>query len=480
MKQYIFIILSIFLIGSCKVQNQQINKISEDEKVIILHTNDIHGNIDNFPRIAIVVDSIKKIHKNVFLLNAGDGFTGNPYVDMYKEKGFPVIDLMNDLKYDLSAIGNHEFDYGQEVLSSRFKQANFPYICANIDNIGGVLQKPKETYQFKTQNGLTLNIFSLIENSSNGLPESHPAKLKGLKFENGLVVAKNYKYLAKDANVFIALTHLGVEADEELAGIMPELDLIIGGHSHTVIDSTKIVNGVLIAQAGARLKYLGEVTLNLKNGKIIEKHSKLIPIRKNQEVDAKIQAKVNSYNKNPYFDEVLGNAKENISGTEELGCFITDAYRAYGNFDIAFQNSGGIRISEIEKGDITRGLIFKLDPFGNDLIKINMTLKEIKSLILNSTRKGEIDLRVSGIRYNVVTRNDLSTDVEITDYQGNALVDEKIYTVAMNDYILNTYNFDHAETGESLGITTPQILMDFLKDNPLNYAGVRRTSVDSR
>jgi 5'-nucleotidase / UDP-sugar diphosphatase len=478
MKKYIYLLfISIFAL-SCK--GQQSKQQVPNEEIVILHVNDIHANIDNFPRFVFMVDSIKKIHKNVFLLNAGDIFTGSPYVDMYADKGFPVIDLMNDAGFNLSAFGNHEYDYGQEVLALRIKQAKFPFICSNMENIGGMLPNILPTYQFKTNSGLVINVFSIIENSANGLPESHPSKLKGLMFSKGLEIANQFKSLKKNANVLIALSHLGIESDDTLAMQMPELDMIIGGHSHTVLDSGKLVNGVLIVQAGARLKFLGETTLTFNNGKLIGKKDKLIYVNRAGNSDLKMKDKVDKYNKNPYFEEVIGQAAEEFANTEEIGCFITDAYREYGKSDIAFQNSGGIRISEIDKGPITRGLIFKLDPFGNKLSLMEMKLDEIKSLILYASKDGKIDLRVSGINYNIITENIKVRDVLITDNNGQALSADKSYKVAMNDYILNTYEFNHPNNVQNLDIITANILMEYLKNRPVKYSGVKRTFINGK
>jgi 2',3'-cyclic-nucleotide 2'-phosphodiesterase (5'-nucleotidase family) len=478
MRKYTLLLIISIYAFSCKAQKT--SQLSKNEEIIILHTNDIHGNIDNMPRLAYMVDSIRKIHKTVYLFNAGDIFTGNPYVDMYKEKGLPIIDLMNDAAYDLTALGNHEFDYSQETLVLRMKQAKFPFICSNIFNDGGILPKPKEYFQIKTKNGLVIKIFSLLDNSANGLPQSHPTNLKGLRFENGLEIANKYNKLKKGTNVFIALTHLGIEGDEKLAAQMPMLDLIIGAHSHTTLDTGRVINGVLIAQAGARARFLGELTLILNNGKIIEKKSKLLPVLKDGSVDLKLKAKVDKYNNNPYFDEILGNASENLTNVEELGCFITDAYRDYSKSDVAFQNSGGIRISEMDKGDITRGLIYKIDPFGNKLLVLKMDLQEMKSFIYNSFENNEIDIRVSGIKYNIVTENGKINDILITDENGMPISENKIFTVAMNDYIYHTYKFDHKNAGEIMNITTAEVLMEYIKKSPINYSGCKRTSINSQ
>ena len=114
-------------------------KSKKATEIIILHTNDMHSRIDNFGKLAYLADSLRRTHKYVFLVAAGDNFTGNPIVDMYPDKGFPMIELMNMLHYDVSAIGNHEFDMGQELQNKRREQAHFPFVSCNIDASGAVV-----------------------------------------------------------------------------------------------------------------------------------------------------------------------------------------------------------------------------------------------------------------------------------------------------------------------------------------------------
>ena len=124
MKKYFTI---LFFILSLSLFSQKDTTI-----ITVLHLNDLHAKINRFPQLKHVVDSLRNVKTEVILVSAGDLFSGNPIVDKYKEKGWPMIDLMNDLQFDLTAIGNHEFDYGQNVLNDRMKQAHFPFICANI------------------------------------------------------------------------------------------------------------------------------------------------------------------------------------------------------------------------------------------------------------------------------------------------------------------------------------------------------------
>ncbi len=123
---FLYIIpLWIILISGCK-------NIGEKE-IVIISTNDIHGRIEQFPKLATFVERIKTKHPNVILVDAGDRFTGNPYVDHAQEKGLPIISLMNDLGYEIGTLGNHEFDFGQKIIRARINNSSLPLVCAKIN-----------------------------------------------------------------------------------------------------------------------------------------------------------------------------------------------------------------------------------------------------------------------------------------------------------------------------------------------------------
>jgi 2',3'-cyclic-nucleotide 2'-phosphodiesterase (5'-nucleotidase family) len=167
-----------------------------------------------------------------------------------------------------------------------------------------------------------------------------------------------------------------------------------------------------------------------------------------------------------------------LSGNEEIGSFYTDALRNTFHFDMAFQNSGGIRINEIHEGDITMETIYRMDPFGNYLMGIHLDAEEIRSLIKYSFRNGRIDLRVSGIQYTIVKENEAIKEIIITDDSGNLIDENKSYFVGMNDYILSTYQFSHNDNGNSMGITTAEVIIEYLKKTgEINYSGVKRTNM---
>ena len=474
--KYIFLIgFSFLVIVFGFSQNPQVSKSDE---IIILHTNDMHAKIDNMGKLAYLADSLRKYHPIVFLVAAGDNFTGNPVVDMVADKGFPMIDLMNQCGFDLSALGNHEFDMGQEFLEKRIKQASFPFICCNIDLSGTKMTQLKPYAILKAGNNFQIPFLGILQTGDNGLPDAHPSRFKGIKFSNGIETAKDYAWLKEKYGILIGLTHLGVDTDIVLARTMPQFDLLIGGHSHTLIDSLMIVNGVMIVQAASGLKYVGKTTLMIEDRHVTDRRDEIICLDSISHVNEKVQALIDHYNSNQEMLRVVGVAEAPIVGFDELGSFISDALKEQLKVDFAFMNRRGIRINTISQGNITLKNIYQMDPFQNDMMIFKMSGNEIVSLIRYAYNlKNMIDLAVSGMTYTVTTdRNGHCKSVEMRDETGAIIDPLHNYTIAINSYAASVYRFDHADPGLSAGITSEEILINYLKQiKKVNYTGVVRT-----
>ena len=469
------LLLSLLLIlASCSNDSsntipQEVEKVNEN--IIILHMNDIHADISHFPKIAAYVKELREANDNVFLFSAGDLFSGNPIVDQHSKPGYPMIDIMNKLQFDVSTIGNHEFDYGQEILNKRIDQANFPFICANIDSENAVLNQPNAYTTITSSEGFKLIVLGLIETGTKigdrYIPSTHPDKVKGINFPYYKTEIKNYTNLKKDDNLFVVLSHLGEGSDVELAKNNDEIDLIIGGHSHKVILNPYEKNNALICQAGSKGRYIGRIDIEIKDGLVLSKTAKLIEVEKLTETDAEIASLVSEYNNNPDLDKVIAQNLAKFNNKDEIGALMTDAVNWKLNTDIAFQNSGGIR-SWLPFGDITVKHIYELDPFNNEIIIYKMTCDEIRSL-LNSTGSG--DLKVAGINYRYMEQG----GVQLENYNGTKLDENKTYKVGLSSYIASAYTFDHTDEGQNTYVTSANCLIDFLKNKKeINYSGVKR------
>ena len=462
MRQLFSLILCIWL-SACSL-------IPKETTIVIYSTNDMHAQIDNFAKVSAYLESERAKHPNTLILSGGDMFSGNPVVDQHTKKGQPIIELMNHIGYQYAAFGNHEFDYGQENLQRCMNDANFEMLCANlkVDSTIARFKQPKPYAQLEID-GIRIAILGLIEVSEKRIgelqPAAHPARLKGIHFRNPIECALDYKHLRKECDLFLALTHIGHNYDIELANAMPELDAIIGGHSHTRIDSTLYINGVLVNQANAYLNYIGKTTFTLANKQVKKKTFELIDVSKLKDESTDVKEQIQHYYDESPLHQVLAQASRPFQGKHPLGNLMTDAIRNIHAFDIAFQNWGGIRISEHPKGDFTMNDVFRLDPFGNNLMVYDMTPKEIRDLLSNSYQpySKQIDLVPSGLKYKIHTRDGKVTSITLTDMKGKPLDESRQYKVGMNNYISSSYRFKHSLPAIELPTTTSDALIEYLK-----------------
>jgi 2',3'-cyclic-nucleotide 2'-phosphodiesterase (5'-nucleotidase family) len=434
-----------------------------DAHIVIFHINDIHGKIDNLAKVAAIIDAERANGTDVFFFCAGDNFTGNPVIDLYDPPGEPALEILDRLGLDVLSLGNHEFDYGMGPL--RIVATRFPTVSANIEAQPGVLPELKPWVILKTKGGIQIAVFGLIQiESDTGLPSAHPDKISGLHFSEPLAKAAEMKKLRTSGQLLIGLTHIGYKQDLLLAKQMPELDLIIGGHSHTRVDPAENVNGVLVAQAGGDNMFLGRVDVQIKDGRVVEKKGRLIDLRQMQAEDETIKAMIVGFNNNPALARIIARAPLEITGKNNLGSLMTDAMRKAHDLDIALHNNGAIRLNRLPLV-ITLKDVYTLEPFGNEIIQIVMTPAEIRSLIKGSFEKdGAIDLQVSGMTYAVHTDgNQNIKEIELSHPDGSPLDEDRTYKVGLTSYVASVYRFVHTDPGRSLHTTVADDLISYLQ-----------------
>ena len=470
--------------------------ISAPEKIIILHTNDVHCQIDQKKNKDGIVTNIgyagvlaykkemENLHgiNNVTLVDAGDAIQGGPIGTL--SKGEYIVDIMNYVGYDIACPGNHEFDYGMEnflKLSTETSKAN--YICCNFRDLeGNPILSP---YTLIKYGDLTIAYLGI--NTPESFTKSSPIYFQDengnyiydfAQGEKGQTLYKTVqKYvdeaIKEGANYVVAIGHLGDEGASEywssksLIKNTYGIDIFIDGHSHEVyseILKNKKGKNVLLAQTGTKLQNLGKITINTKNKKIT---SEFISNYKAQDEDA-----VNYIEgiKNKFSDvlqEVIAKSsvtlttldptthKRAIRNNEtNLGDFCADAYRSIVGADIAFANGGGIR-ADIEEGDITYEEIINVHPFGNEICMIETTGQDILDALEVGACEYPIEnggfLQVSGLSYTIdpsipssVVFNERGQFVKVdgkyrvTEVMvGNEpLVLNKTYTLASHNYMI--------------------------------------------
>ncbi|GEC79944.1 bifunctional metallophosphatase/5'-nucleotidase [Flavobacterium aquatile] len=273
---------------------------SDLKHITILHTNDVHSYIDPFPadhprnanmggvaRRAALIESIRKENKNVLLLDAGDIFQGTPYFNYYG--GELEFKLMSMMKYDVSTLGNHDFDNGIDGFYSQLPNAKFEFVSANYDFKNTVLDSHVKPYTIKHVDGIKVGIFGLgIE--LDGLVDKK--NYKETVYNNPIEVATDMARVLKTeqkCDLVICLSHLGFKYKDEpnkpsdifLAQKTKDIDLIIGGHTHTFLDKPVIEKNlegkeVLINQVGCYGLNLGRIDFYLTNDKQVASQGKSI------------------------------------------------------------------------------------------------------------------------------------------------------------------------------------------------------------
>ncbi len=442
----------------------------------VLHTNDEHshliphtptmdrqlppaedGSRGGMARLAGAVGEIEEelgANRPLFLLNGGDFIGANPFSWLVPAGAGAELNLMQEIGYDAAVYGNHEFDYGVEILREYMDAAGYPeageklpVLGSNIDAGAEEEVSPyiRENRILEIEDDLKLGLMGLIgEDAARIAPDTG-----GLSFETPPEAAEDQVEILKEdgADVIAALTHAGLEEDRDLARAIDGLDIIVGGHSHDLLREPELVGGTLIVQAGAYLSHLGrldlsydraEEDLTVENYELIELDSEVQPA-------ADIEKKVSDYEEmlSVLVEEISGGEfagsgdpilrsefaleKEPYAGENPVGNFVTDAMRLEAervlgeSVDIAFQGSGQIRAdlypggpdSELSFYDLAATSAFGTGPgddYGFPLVTAYlrgdelMTLLEVAAFIPRVETDRHF-IHFSGLRYSYDPEN---------------------------------------------------------------------------
>ncbi|MDD2550742.1 MAG: bifunctional metallophosphatase/5'-nucleotidase, partial [Bacteroidales bacterium] len=205
----VFLLGASLLMGCSTNQKAKVAELSQAKTVEILAVNDMHAALDNFPRFAFMADSLRALYPNLLLVSGGDNQTGNPANDQYPEKGMPIIELMNAVKFDLSAVGNHEFDSRLAGFETITHKAEFDFISTNIELPRDASFRIKPYRIVEIPNGLKIAFVSFLDINHNGIPDSHPDNVKGFMFKDPFRTAQEYLFLKDSCDVFVMLNHMG-------------------------------------------------------------------------------------------------------------------------------------------------------------------------------------------------------------------------------------------------------------------------------
>ncbi|MFI3248099.1 MAG: bifunctional UDP-sugar hydrolase/5'-nucleotidase [Rikenellaceae bacterium] len=438
---------------------------SDTVEIIVVSTNDIHAAFEQMPKVVTVVKDLKAQYDNVLILDAGDHCTGNPYVDMADPQGAPINTLMSMVGYDYGAVGNHEFDYRQSGYLCGIEASALTPLCANADFEGTILEDYIKPYEIFEIGGVRAAILGLIQIEDSGLPSAMPDNMKGIDFVNGVDKSLEFKFLRDSADLVIALTHLGFEDDSLMVCKNTMFDLVVGGHTHTYLPEGRLINGTLVTQTGSKLKGVGISKITMKGDDVISVTNHVLSLE-GVESDADALAYVESCKADSPLNEPIGEVDRTLSRVGLMN-MVTDIMRERSGADIVLQNAGSIRIDSLVKGGVKIASIYELEPFRNHIVTQELTLAQIKEMIMikfNSSggESRTVDLSASGMTYNICVGEDgKATDVECFDQKGNKMV-EKSYIMGTSNYVASAYTY--AGKGKATPIENRVVIADAVID----------------
>lgn len=466
---------------------------SPAKDIVILYTNDVHCGIDTYfgyAGLASYRDKLEADGDLVTLVDVGDAIQGEAIGTL--TTGSSIIELMNQVGYDIAIPGNHEFDYGMARFMELTKMAKFPYTSCNFKMGSDPVFEPYVIIEYMgtakvafvgitTPKTITSSTPAFFQDGNGNFIYSFAPGENGKELYD-TVQATVDAARAEGADYVVALSHLGIEA--ECAPYMSTdvivnttgIDVVLDGHSHSVIDSEKVKNkdgeDVLLSSTGTKLENIGVLRISKDSGLStslvkIGGTGTLTTIASNwnTEIAGAVSALKSEFE--GLLNEVVAKTDVDLTINDpetgeriirvaetNLGDLCADAYLAMSGADVAFVNGGGIRVS-IPAGDITYGDIIKVHPFGNALCMVECTGQEILDALEMGVRvvPGENGgfLHVSGLTYEIHTYIESSVKCseeglfESVDGEyrvknvmvgGEPLDLDKTYTMASHNYLI--------------------------------------------
>lgn len=471
--------------------------------LVILHTNDTHSLIEpgtdgkgGVLQRKAIIDSVRKAEKNVILVDAGDIVQGSLYFKYFK--GDVEYPLMNMMGYDIQILGNHEFDNGLEDLAKYYKTQKASRLSANYDFTGTPLKGVFDPYVIKKVDGKKIGFFGININ-----PESLIAKdnYSGLVYHDAIEEANKTAALLKKkgCDLVVAVTHIGYKmepdkaSDIKLAESSKDIDIIIGGHSHTRVDpadeSNYLVRNtegrpVMVVQTGKSGRELGYIKIDLDD---LVKDTpedfeyKLIPVTDRfaaDKLDSRMKAflepykvKVDSVNARVIARSIRGMSNSDRVGgypnwvadfADWYGELVSDSLRSAGvniePVDFAIMNVGGIR-SAMPEGEVTEGQLLSTFPFANRMVITRIKGSDIMDALGTAARKGG-EAVSKEIRVTMTPEGDM----ENVYLNLEPLNPERYYNIMTIDY-LSQGNDDLTGLGrgEELWRDSPEMIVPLLR-----------------
>ena len=482
-----------------------------DDEIVIIHTNDVHCGYEAYDKVAALAKDAD------LLVDAGDAIQGGVIGTL--SKGEYIVDIMNYLEYDLATLGNHEFDYGMDRLLELIEtKAEYPYVAANFTStITG--KSYFDAYKIFEVNGTKIAFVGIAtpESFTKSTPtyfqdkdgnyiysfcEDETGEGVYTAVQGAIDAAK-----AEGADYVIALAHLGVDPSSspwtstEVIANTTGLDVMIDGHSHTVMTETvkdKAGNDVTLQQTGTKLANIGKITIKA-DGTIACELIDTATVEADAEATAYIATITEKFDALQKTVVAKSEVELTINGADglravrkaetNLGDLCADAYRVLLDADVAFVNGGGVR-ANIGIGDITYGDIVNVHPFGNEACLVEVTGQQIKDALEMGAHAAPNEnggfLQVSGLTYTIntaiptsVVKDDKGMFVEVAgEYRvsdimvgGEPLDVNKTYKLASHNYMLKNagdgyamFGTDNVKIIKDCVLVDNQVLINYIVD----------------
>lgn len=452
------LVMTVFVLAPADAAETGASRAAGVQTITILHTNDIHSRVEEskdgigYAKLAALVKRYKTANPNTLVLDAGDSFHGQTIANLVR--GESVVSIMNAIGFDAMTAGNHDFNYGTARLLELSEQAKFPVLGANVKKTDG--SRLLKSYVIKEAAGVKIGIFGL--STPETAYKTHPNNVAGITFTDPVAEAKTMvEELKGKADIIVALVHLGVDESSadtsvKVAEQVPGIDLIIDGHSHTLLENGRMVGSVLIAQTGEYLKNIGRVELTIESGKLTGKKAEILT-KAAVEAD-KVPAEqavldiVNGIKKvqDQVLQQPVGNTSVKLEGEREvvrkgesnLGNLIADAMLSESGADVGITNGGGIRAS-IEAGIITKGQVITVLPFGNYIQTKKVKGSDIQAALELGVSAYPESLggfpQVGGMTFEFDPAQPKGNRVTAVFVQGKQLDPQQSYVLATNDFM---------------------------------------------
>ena len=454
------------------------------DRFVIAHTGDLHANLRPSPARwspdrkpvggALGLSAHLEILRaewgdRVLLLDAGDLRSGTPF-DEYEIDGVAggvLLEWLDVADYDAWAIGNHEFDRGTEDASAFFAASDVTVLSVNLDAPDGSpgFANVADSHVFEIA-GSRVGVIGVTTDGLFQLTSTSFGDLVIVEPEDA--VRAEAARLRPDVDVLVALTHLGIEEDRELAKAVPELDLILGGHSHTRMRQPEQVDDVWIAHPGCCGQSLGVAVIDPdESGPSIEWHLEVPdPDALPGDPSPEVRSFVDEWDARmrDEWDEVIARSELTLTRSyraeSSLGRFVGQTMARKVDADVGLYNAGGLR-ADLETGEVRRQDVYRMFPFGNEIVVAEVTGEMLLGLALRNAAaladpEGRSVLQQWGLEYTWRPRMGAQELVEIK--VGEAFLDpDAVYKVATNSFMAD--HWDNMLPGEPLSVTNTGVLV---------------------